>query len=161
MTPKRQRVVNRAAADVDQALASFIADVLELGGLFRRVADRIAKQEGLTQTTWYALSVFSGEPLTVSQAARRLGTTRQAVQRTTNELVGRGLADTRPNPEHRASPLIVLTPSGREALTRVSTAASRARREWFGDSDVAGLDAAHTEVRRLRDALRGAASRRV
>ena len=143
---------------IDAAVASFIADVLELSGLFRRVADDIARQEGQTQARWYALSVFSEDPLTVSQAARRLGTTRQAVQRTANELIARELAFADPNPDHRASPYIVLTPKGRKTLARISEAAMRARHEWFSDRDAAGLATAHHEVRRLRDTLREASA---
>ena len=141
----------------DAALASFIADVVELAGLFRQVGDETARQEGQTQALWYALSVFSAEPLTVSQAARRLGTTRQAVQRTANELLARGLAVTERNPDHRASPFVILTSQGQATLARISKTAMQARRQWFSDHDAAALTAAHAEVRRLRDALRKAA----
>lgn len=152
----RQQAVNSEDDGADAALASFVADVVELAGLFRRVADEIARQEGQTQSRWYALSVFSDAPLTVSQAARRLGTTRQSVQRTANELLASGLAVTEPNPDHRASPHVVLTPAGRRTLQRISGAATHARRRWFSDRDVDDLAVAHVEVRRLRDALRGA-----
>lgn len=151
---ERQLVVNFPADGVDAELASFVADVLELAGLFRDAADEIARQVGLTQTLWYALSVFSATPLTVSQAARRLGTTRQAVQRSANELLKRGLAATETNPDHRASPFVVLTPAGHDALSRISQIAMNSRTQWFSDSDAPLLDAAHAEVRRLRDALR-------
>lgn len=153
MVTNRQPVVKPVDGGVDGELASFIADVIELAGLFRHVADKIARQEGQTQTIWYALSVFSAEPLTVSQAARRLGTTRQAVQRTANELLDQGLATAESNPDHRASPLIILTLLGHETLARISTTASTARKQWFFDHDVAGLRAAHAEVLRLRTAL--------
>jgi DNA-binding MarR family transcriptional regulator len=154
---ERQQAVN-ADGGADAALASFVADVVELAGLFRRVADEIAQQEGQTQTRWYALSVFSDAPLTVAQAARRLGTTRQSVQRTANELLACGLATAEPNPDHRASPHIVLTPEGRRTLQRISEAATHARRTWFSDRDADGLAAAHSEVRRLRDVLRAASA---
>jgi DNA-binding MarR family transcriptional regulator len=150
----RQPVVNFPEDGIDAALALFIADVLELAGLFRQAADQIAHQAGLTQTLWYALSVFSAKPLTVSQAARRLGTTRQAVQRTANELLTQGLATTETNPDHRASPFIVLTPNGRDTLARISQIATEARMQWFSDRDAPNLKAAHPEIRRLRDALR-------
>ena len=150
----RQPVVNFPEDGIDAALASFIADVLELAGLFRQAADHIARQAGLTQTLWYALSVFSAKPLTVSQAARRLGTTRQAVQRSANELLTRGLAATETNPDHRASPFIVLTPKGRDTLSRISQIAMESRTQWFSDCDAPNLKAAHPEIRRLRDALR-------
>jgi DNA-binding MarR family transcriptional regulator len=156
MMTKRQQTVNLGDDGADVALASFVADVVELAGLFRRFADEIARQEGQTQTRWYALSVFSAAPLTVSQAARRLGTTRQSVQRTANELLASGLAVTEPNPDHRASPHVVLTAEGQQALRRISKAAMQARRTWFSDRDVNNLAAAHHEVQRLRDALRRA-----
>jgi DNA-binding MarR family transcriptional regulator len=158
MVTKRQHVVNAWGDGVDATLGSFIADVVELAGLFRRVAEEIAQQEGQTQTRWYALSVFSDAPLTVSQAARRLGTTRQAVQRTANELLASGLAVIKPNPDHRASPFVVLTPEGHQTLQRISECAMRARRAWFSDGDADGLAAAHSEVRRLRDTLRNAST---
>ena len=150
----RQQVVAFPDDGIDAALASFIADVLELAGLFRQTADRIAGQAGITQSLWYALSVFSAAPLTVSQAARRLGTTRQAVQRSANELLARGLAVTETNPDHRASPFIVLTSQGRDTLARISRIAMQSRTQWFADDDAANLAAAHAEIRRLRDALR-------
>jgi DNA-binding MarR family transcriptional regulator len=83
----------------------------------------------LAQTLWYALSVFSAKPLPVSQAARRLGTTRQAVQRSANELLTRGLAATETNPDHRASPFIVLTPKGRD--TPAASSPTRHSRRRF------------------------------
>ena len=151
---ERQHAVNFPAQGIGSAVASFIADVLELAGLFRRVADDIARQEGQTQARWYALSVFSGDPLTVSQAARRLGTTRQALQRSADDLLAHGLAIAQPNPDHRTSPFIRLTPEGHKVLTRISRAATISRRRWLPDPDAAQLEVAHHVVRRLRDALR-------
>jgi DNA-binding MarR family transcriptional regulator len=151
---KRQHVVTFPAEGIDAALASFIADVVELAGLFRRIADTIARQEGQTQARWYALSVFSEDPLTVSQAARRLGTTRQAVQRSADELIAQGLTIAEPNPDHLTSPFITLTPKGRHVLSRISQAAMRSRQRWLSNPDTAELDAAHTVVRSLLDALR-------
>jgi DNA-binding MarR family transcriptional regulator len=151
---ERQQVVTFPAEGIDSAVASFIADVLELAGLFRRLADDIARQEGQTQARWYALSVFSGDPLTVSQAARRLGTTRQAVQRSADELIAQGLAIVEANPDHRTSPFIRLTPEGQKVLARISRRAMISRRRWLPDPDPAELDVAYTIVRSLRDALR-------
>jgi DNA-binding MarR family transcriptional regulator len=149
----RQPAVNFPDDGIDDAVAGFIADVIELAGLFRRTADEIARAEGETHTRWYALSVFSGDPLTVSQAARRLGTTRQAVQRTADELIARGLATARPNPDHRTSPFIRLTSEGVALLERISARAAASRQTWLPDPDPVELEAAHGLVRHLRDAL--------
>jgi DNA-binding MarR family transcriptional regulator len=151
---ERQHIVSFPAEGLDSTVASFIADILELAGLFRRVADDIARQEGQTQARWYALSVFSEDPLTVSRAARRLGTTRQAVQRSADELIAQGLAIAEPNPDHRTSPFITLTPEGHKVLTRISRAAMLSRRRWLPHPDPAELKAAHAVIRSLRDALR-------
>ena len=157
---KRQQVVKFPPDGIDDALAAFIADVVELAGLFRGTAEAIARGEGQTQAGWYALSVFSEGRLTVSQAARRLGTTRQAVQRTANELLDRGLVVTQANPDHRTAPLIVLTEEGAGVLARISRAAMTQRRGWFSDHEAADLAAAHVEVVRLRDALRNVTAAR-
>ncbi len=135
-------------------MAAFIADVLELAGLFRKVADEIARDEGQTQARWYALSVFSEDPLTVSQAARRLGTTRQAVQRSTDDLIARGLAMTEPNPDHRSSPFITLTADGHKVLARISHAATKSRERWLPNPDAAQLETARATIRYVRDAIR-------
>lgn len=150
---ERQHVVIVSADGLDASVASFIADVLELAGAFRRIADGIARQAGQTQARWYALSVFSGAPMTVSQAARRLGTSRQAVQRSADDLLARGLATTATNPDHRTSPFIRLTPEGHATLARVSEIAAASRRRWLPDADAAELDVAHTYVKRLLDTL--------
>ena len=49
---------------------------------------------------------------TVPQIARRMGLTRQAVQRIANQLVEDGLAAFTDNPDHRGSPILSLTDRG-------------------------------------------------
>jgi DNA-binding MarR family transcriptional regulator len=154
----RQHVVKALDGGLDAALAGFIADVIELAGRFRQVADDIARQEGQTRARWYTLSVFSGEPLTVSRAARRLGTTRQAVQRSTDELVRAGLLTAQPNPDHKTSPYMRLTPDGTAVLERITTRASESRKLWLTDTDTdtdtaADIATAHAAVRTILDAL--------
>ena len=151
---ERQSSNQSSRREIDEALAPFIADVLELAGLFRRAAQDIAREAGQTQAGWYALSVFSQEPMTVSRAARRLGTSRQAVHRTTNELLTAGLITTEENPDHRTSPIVRLTPHGHDVLRRISETASRSRRQWFSDNDAPKLETAHAEITQLRDILR-------
>jgi DNA-binding MarR family transcriptional regulator len=100
-----------------------VADVFELAGEFRESGETIARSVGQTQARWQVLSAASAEPKSVPQIARRLGVTRQGVQRLANALVADGSATFVSNPDHRSSPHLVLTESGRADLARLTKAA--------------------------------------
>lgn len=110
-------------------VALLVADVYELAGLLRHAGEEIAAGQGQTQARWQLLSVASDPPLSVPQAARRLGISRQAVQRVANDLVADGLVEFTANPDHRTSPLLTLTDAGNETLAEITRAASRFNRE--------------------------------
>ncbi|MFV8749134.1 MarR family winged helix-turn-helix transcriptional regulator [Nannocystaceae bacterium ST9] len=102
-----------------------VANLYDLAGRLRARGELVAGLAGRTQAEWQVLSVAASEPpLTVAQAARRLGITRQAVQRTVNNLVEAGELDLRDNPDHKRSPRIGLTRRGRDSLATLSAAAS-------------------------------------
>lgn len=110
-------------------LALLVADVFELAGALRRHGDRLAGGVGQTQARWQLLSVVSVGSWTVPQAARRLGVSRQAVQRVADDLRAEGLARFVDNPHHRRSPLLEPTGNGRAALSTITDAA----REWHAE----------------------------
>lgn len=136
-------------------MALLVADVYELAGLLRRSGEAIAAREGQTQARWQFLSVISGDALTVPQAARRLGVTRQAVQRVANELVDDGLAELVANPDHRTSPLVSLTDDGRGALARINRRAAVENTRLAQAAGVEAVRSARRAVRRLTAALQG------
>lgn len=115
MMSKRQHVVKSEAGE----LALLVADIYEAAGVLRRSGESIAGAEGQSQTRWQLLSVISAGPITVAQAARRLGVTRQGVQRVANDLIEEQLAVAGPNPDHRNSPLLELTSVGEATLRRI------------------------------------------
>ena len=104
-------------------LSLLIADIYEAAGQLRRSGEVIAAAEGQTQARWQVLSVVSDPPLSVAQAGRRLGVSRQSVQRIANDLVDEDLAGFAPNPDHKSSPLLTLTPKGHRVLQRITTRA--------------------------------------
>lgn len=104
--------------------AHLVADVYEAAGELRRWGERIAAAEDQTQTRWQVLSAVSDGLRSVPDAARRLGISRQAVQRTANDLVADGLVRFVDNPGHRTSPLVELTSAGREVLRRLTDRAA-------------------------------------
>jgi DNA-binding MarR family transcriptional regulator len=93
-------------------VALLVADIFESAGLFRRQGEIIATALGQTQARWGVMSGAHDEVRTVPQIARRQGMSRQSIQRTANELVKDGLAEFQTNPDHRSSPVLVLTPKG-------------------------------------------------
>ncbi len=113
-----------AQAKAEALVPIVIADIYELAGRLRENGDAIAATVGQTQARWQVLSAASGAPQTVPQIARVLGVTRQNVQRIADLLVEEGAADYRANPDHRASPHLILTKSGRAAFEQLMKAAS-------------------------------------
>ncbi|MEU1011012.1 MarR family winged helix-turn-helix transcriptional regulator [Streptomyces sp. NPDC005890] len=129
--------------------ALLVADVFEAAGALRRLGERTADAEGLTQARWQVLSVVSEDPLTVPQAARRLGVSRQNVQRVANDLVAFGLAAYASNPDHRGSPLLTLTPRGKTSLARLTDRAAQLHRTLFATIPEGEIRAARATLRRL------------
>jgi DNA-binding MarR family transcriptional regulator len=116
---------------VSDEVALLVADVFEAAGALRRLGEHTAQAEGLTQARWQVLSVASETALTVPQAARRLGVSRQNVQRVANDLVTFGYAEYQANPDHRGSPLLALTPPGQEVLAGVTARSAAVHRTLF------------------------------
>lgn len=140
---------------VTSEVALLIADVYELAGAFRRSGEAIAATEGQTQARWQALSVLSGGPMTVPRAARRLGITRQALQRVANELARDGLVVFRDNPDHRSSPLATLTSSGEATLSRITSRAAKVNRMLGRRVGAAALSRTREDIAQLRAAIDG------
>ena len=60
------------------------------------------------------------EPLPVAEIARRVGLTRQSVQRVANDVVAQDWAHWRPNPGRRGQNLLVMTDRGRRAIAALT-----------------------------------------
>lgn len=85
-----------------------------------RAVERELAGTGMTAGEHALLDALRTEgPRTVPQLARGMGLDRQPVQRWVNHAVELGLVVTAPNPAHRRSSLIRLTPRGTEAIRGV------------------------------------------
>jgi DNA-binding MarR family transcriptional regulator len=140
--------------DAKTLIPLIVADIFELAGLFRDGGEAVARTVGQTQARWQVMSAASADPRTVPQIARRLGVSRQNVQRIADLLVAENWAAFEPNPDHKGSPYLVLNTRGRDALARIAKAAASshaaiARR--LAGSDVGAL---HRGLRRLIDAAK-------
>jgi DNA-binding MarR family transcriptional regulator len=98
------------------------------------------------------MSAASAYARTVPQIARRLGVSRQNVQRIADLLVTDGAATFESNPDHKSSPFLALTRRGHAALAEITraAAASHARvARRLGATDLAPV---HRSLRRLIEA---------
>jgi DNA-binding MarR family transcriptional regulator len=146
--------MNTDAAAKAELMPLIIADIYQLAGELRGRGEALAGAVGQTQARWQVLSAASAEPKTVPQIARRLGVTRQGVQRLANLLQRENLADFVANPDHKGSPYVVPTPRGRATLARLAEAAARHHRAIAERLDHEDLQQLHERLRRLIAALR-------
>lgn len=145
------------AGELAAAYRLLVADVYELAGRSRRTSDALARSLGQTTARWHLMSVISDGPRSVSSAARRLGLTRQSVQRVADQLVADGLARTRPDPADARALLLALTPAGRRALDELVARSDAVRATQLATTGltVDDLTAARRVVRRLVAAVGG------
>lgn len=126
------------------------SELFEAAGVGRRFGEELARGRGQTQARWQAMWIIDQDTrLTVPQIARRLGVTRQSVQRVIDELIVEQLVDAVTNPDHKTSPLFQLSDDGRDVLHGINTDAAVAHDrilEDFTRDDV-------RELRRLLTAL--------
>ncbi len=103
-------------------LTDVILTTFRLNGRLMEAAQEFAVEGGITAAWWQVLGGILDEPRTVAGIGRRMGMTRQGVQRVADLLVERGLAEYRPNPAHRRAKLLACTEAGYWAIRRISLA---------------------------------------
>ncbi len=94
----------------------------ETRSLFHRlkyVAEQVHQQGEETAGMRGVLLNLEDGPQTVAQMARSRPVSRQHIQKLVNALIQEGLVHTRPNPEHRRSYLVELTPAGKKVVKRM------------------------------------------
>lgn len=121
------------------ALTDLILEVFQLNGQLLTTGDRLSKTLGLTSARWQVLGSIdlAGHPLSVAQIGRRMGVSRQAVQRVANDLEALGFVTFESNPDHIRAKLVVPTAKGRKALNRITAI----QIEW-SNALAKGMDAA-------------------
>jgi DNA-binding MarR family transcriptional regulator len=118
--PREQWPDPPAATAAGAALTDVVMATFRLHGLLQDVAQQLAAAGEMTAAWWQVLGGVLDEPRSVAEIARRMGMTRQGVQRVAELLVDRGLAEYRPNPAHRRAKLLACTEAGYWAVRRIS-----------------------------------------
>lgn len=108
-------------SDEGQAYTEIVLETFKLSGLLAVEGDRISAPIGLTSARWKVLGALSGAgaPLTVSQIARTMGQSRQAVQSLVNIMSEAGYIEFQDNPKHKRAKLAALTSEGEDIYQRM------------------------------------------
>ena len=97
-----------------RTLTELILLVFRVNGELLAAGDRLTRPLNLTSARWQVLGAIAlaPQPRSVADLARSMGLSRQAVQRTANELHAEGLVAWTPNPAHRRAQLVTFTRQG-------------------------------------------------
>lgn len=151
MALKEQHEGQSEAALLVQSIAT---ETLRAFELLKALATIGVAASGLTMALRAILEDLSSNgPRTVPQIAAGRTMTRQSIQASVDQLRAMGLAEARPNPAHRRSPIIALTPAG--VATFEAIRSSELDRLGSLAPALAGHDlrAAHSALVAFRDAL--------
>jgi len=107
-------------SEAGRLLTEVVLTTFRLNGRLLEVAQRLGAEGGLTAAWWQVLGGILDQPRSVADIGRRMGITRQGVQRVADLLVARGLAEYRPNPAHRRAKLLACTEAGYWAIRRIA-----------------------------------------
>lgn len=138
-------------------VTNLILDVFRLNGALLAAGDSLVGDLGLTSARWQVLGAiaYAPVPLPVAHLARTMGLTRQAVQRTVDEMRVDDLVRTELNPHHRRAVLILMTNKGQAAFRAASERQARWAANLAAGLSPASIDAATLVLRRLRLRLEG------
>ncbi|WLR91797.1 MarR family winged helix-turn-helix transcriptional regulator [Shinella zoogloeoides] len=121
------------------AFATLAISVLRLAGHLQTAGDALARPVGQTSARWQVLAAADHAPMSVADAGRALGMTRQGVQRVADLLEKDGLIAYAENPAHQRAKLMVLTDAGKAALGAIRARQAvwaNALGEVVGENDI-------------------------
>ena len=138
-----------------RALTDLVLNVFRLNGALLAAGDALVAELGLTSARWQVLGAIalSPVPLPVAHIARNMGLTRQAVQRSVDEMRANDLVRLAPNPHHRRAMLVAMTAGGEAAYGAASERQARWADALTTDLSAEALETAGTLLRDLRRRL--------
>lgn len=127
VTPICQHIVNSqkglpmTKSQKGSVFTEIVLEVFKLGGILVSEGDQMGSEFGVTSARWKILGALSiaGEPQTVPKIARRMGLTRQAVQRLVDVMHEDKLLLFHQNPDHRRAKLIGLSEHGKAIYSKL------------------------------------------
>jgi DNA-binding MarR family transcriptional regulator len=134
------------------AFTELVLEIFRLNGNLLAEGDRLAAPLGLTSARWQILGAIEAQELSVAQISRRMGVTRQNVQRIADALEKIGMLSFTPNPAHQRAKLVRLSAKG----SRIMHELGARQVQWA--NRIASV-ASDSEIRTLLETMRKLASR--
>lgn len=136
----------------------FIELVAEVFRIHRRIRALFAESSestGLTriQNSLLATVIETNHRHTVAQLGRNLGYPRQVIQRTTNELISRGLLCMEDNPSDKRARYVVSTEAGRNLKSVADAWARRVSNALLSDLDDGFCERITADLQQLRQKI--------
>jgi DNA-binding MarR family transcriptional regulator len=101
-----------ALTKAGELFTQLVLATFRFNGCLLAAGDRLAKPLGLTSARWQVLGAIEERPLSVAQIAKKMGLTRQNVQRIADVLEKEGIVHYAPNPAHQRAKLAGLSRKG-------------------------------------------------
>ena len=102
-----------------ETFTDLVLEVFRLNGRLLAAGDDLSKPVGLTSARWQVMGAIEEQGRSAAQVGRKMGLTRQNVQRLADALEREGMVFYAPNPDHQRAKLICLTERGKKALEKV------------------------------------------
>ncbi len=117
------------------AVSNLMLATFKLNGAFLAAGDKISAPSGLTSARWQVLGTLMWADMTVSEVAREMGLSRQAVQRIANVLAEEGMITFLDNPNDKRAKLASATDKGRKAIHSLAE-----RQHVWANATAAGIN---------------------
>ena len=136
-----------------------ILETFRLNGTLIEAGDKLISDLDLTSARWQVLGSLVDGPITVAEIGRRMGLSRQNVQRIANRLKQDGFVDTSTNPAHRRAKLYFLTDQGMESIAEITRRQEKWANHLSKDIEITKLKQSVTMMincrRRVQQSLEG------
>lgn len=129
-----------AHTQTGKLFTELILEVFRFNGVLIEAGDKLINDLGLTSARWQVLGSLVDGPLPVADIGRRMGLSRQNVQRIANRLEKDGFVDTSPNPAHRRAKLYFLTQLGVEVIEEITKRQEKWVNKLSKDMDLSSLN---------------------
>jgi DNA-binding MarR family transcriptional regulator len=106
--------------EVGVAYTELVLEIFRTNGVMLAEGDRLTAELGLTSSRWQVMGTLENGGLPVPHIARKMGLTRQGVQKTVKILEKDGLIEFQENPHHKTAKLVLLSTKGRKRLALVN-----------------------------------------